>query len=773
MKRMLINATQPEELRVALVDGQELYDLDVEVPSREQKKANIYKGRVARIEPSLEACFVEYGAERHGFLPLRQIAPDYHHAAPAQGQRLAVTDAVREGQEVIVQVEKEERGSKGAALTTYVTLAGRYLVLMPNNPRAGGVSRRIEGEDRDEIREILSELPVPDGMGAIVRTAGVGRNLEQIKWDLDYLVSIWEAIRQAAEARPAPFLIYQESNVIIRALRDHFTSDIGEILVDDARVYEEAHAFVEMVMPQQLPKLKLYEDRVPLFTRFQIESYIDAAYQRLVRLPSGGAVVFDAAEALVAVDVNSARATQGSDIKETALNTNLEAADEIARQLRVRDLGGLVVVDFIDMESTQHIREVEQRLNKALELDRARVQVGRISRFGLLELSRQRLRPSLGEAVLERCPRCEGKGMIRSIESLAISVLRLIQEDAVKERTARVVAELPVEVATYLINEKRAAVAETEARSRVSVVIIPNPHMDTPAFRVERIRDDQLAESMQQPSHTVVETPEPAVLPVRGAHGETPAVSNLRPGAPPPQAARARRPGWFARLIIAMRASKTRATQADKPEQKPAQPPSRGNAQRTQPRGSGGNRRVGNDAARTRGGRDNIRRNGVRKPAPEKRVDPAYGKTDSKPPEQTSPRVGSAPLQSERRGNGEGVNVGEGAGSARSRTRRGHRGGRRRRGRGGADGGGAGANRLVKHENSSAETPLSGSPSENENMSGRSSAAETSVPPASPNQPGERRERVAVSTSETPHLAALYEREQAQENANAGENEKV
>ncbi|MBA3732007.1 MAG: Rne/Rng family ribonuclease, partial [Gammaproteobacteria bacterium] len=445
MKRILINATQQEELRVAMVDGQKLYDLDIELPSREQRKSNIYKGTVTRVEPSLEAAFVNYGAERHGFLPLKEIVRSAFESTDLDnGDKRSIRDLLKEGQELVVQVEREERGNKGAALTTFISLAGRYLVLMPNNPRAGGVSRRIEGEERDEIREALSQIEIPPGMGVIVRTAGVGRSQEELQWDLDYLTTLWEAIQRASAEKSAPFLVHQESNVILRALRDHLRNDIGEIMVDDASVFAQASEFMKHVMPHNLKKLKLYEDRVPLFNRFQVESQIESAFERMVYLPSGGVIVIDHTEALVSVDINSARATKGGDIEETALNTNLEAADEISRQLRLRDVGGLIVIDFIDMASGKNQREVENRLRDALRLDRARVQVGRISRFGLLEMSRQRLRPSLGESSQIVCPRCSGHGNIRGVESLALSVLRLMEEEAMKDKTGRVVAQLPV-----------------------------------------------------------------------------------------------------------------------------------------------------------------------------------------------------------------------------------------------------------------------------------------------------------------------------------------
>lgn len=514
MKRMLINATQPEELRVAMVDGQKLYDLDIESRSREQKKANIYKGRITRVEQSLEAAFVDFGSERHGFLPLKEIARNYFRNPDVQeGNRQSIRELVPEGIEIIVQVEKEERGTKGAALTTYISLAGRFLVLMPNNPRAGGVSRRIDGEDRAELREALSQLDLPEGMGVIIRTAGVGRNTEELQWDLDYLVRLWESIDQASKEKKAPVLVYQESNAIIRALRDGLRADIGEVLVDDESTFAQAKEFMEQVMPQNLPKLKLYDESVPLFSRFQIESQIESAFRREVRLPSGGALVIDHTEALVSIDINSARATKGADIEETALNTNLEAADEVARQLRLRDLGGLIVIDFIDMEPSRNQRAVEDRLHDALEQDRARVQIGRISRFGLLEMSRQRLRPSLGEQSHIACPRCEGQGSIRGVESLALSVLRLVEEEALKDRTGRVYAQVPVEVATFLVNEKRKAIASIEAEHEVGIIILANPHIDTPHFEIVRLRDDEVKQQPNNPSYTLATGPAPILAP--------------------------------------------------------------------------------------------------------------------------------------------------------------------------------------------------------------------------------------------------------------------
>ncbi|WP_197038447.1 ribonuclease E, partial [Billgrantia saliphila] len=496
MKRMLINATQPEELRVALVDGQRLYDLDIESGAREQKKANIYRGKITRVEPSLEAAFVDFGADRHGFLPLKEISREYF--LKDTSGRPSIKEVLKEGQEVIIQVDKEERGNKGAALTTFISLAGRFLVLMPNNPRAGGISRRIEGEERTQLKEAMGQLTVPEKMGVIVRTAGIGRSSEELQWDLDYLVQVWESITEEAGKRPAPFLIYRESNVIIRAMRDYLRQDIGEVLIDSPQVHQEALTFIRQVMPSYQQKIKLYADEVPLFSRFQIESQIETAYEREVKLPSGGSIVIDHTEALVSIDINSARATRGSDIEETALQTNLEAADEIARQLRLRDIGGLVVIDFIDMSPARNQREVENRMRDALKLDRARVQIGRISRFGLMEMSRQRLRPSLGETSGVVCPRCNGQGTIRDVRSLSLSIMRLIEEEAMKERSAQIRAILPVPVATYLLNEKRAVLADIEKRQGVRVLVLPNPDMDTPHYDVQRLRDDHIEEEGDQ-----------------------------------------------------------------------------------------------------------------------------------------------------------------------------------------------------------------------------------------------------------------------------------
>jgi ribonuclease E len=506
---MLINATQAEELRMAMVDGQRLYDLNIELPAGERKKANIYKGKITRIEPSLEAAFVDFGAERHGFLPLKEISSEYFVKPVESGQKPNIREVLKEGQDIVVQIDKEERGNKGAALTTFVSLAGRFIVLKPNKSRSGGVSRRIIGADRDLARQSLNDVEIPKGMSVILRTAGIDRSAEELAWDLENLLTIWTAILNVVLERTSPFLIYRESNSVVRALRDYLTTDIGEILIDDNKTYKEAVEFVEQVMPHNLRKLKHYEDSVPLFTRFQIESQIESAFTHSVNLPSGGSVVIDHTEAMVAIDINSARATKGGDIEATALNTNLEAADEIARQLRIRDLGGLIVIDFIDMGPQKHQRDVENRLREAVRQDRARVQIGKISRFGLLEMSRQRLRPSLGESSYLTCPRCSGIGTIRSVESLALAILRIIGEEARKERTAKVIAQLPVEVATYLLNEKRDWVQNLESSNEMQVVLVANPALETPHYDVRRIRDDQteLPENVG-PSYTLAE-PEP------------------------------------------------------------------------------------------------------------------------------------------------------------------------------------------------------------------------------------------------------------------------
>lgn len=504
MKRMLINATQEEEIRVALVDGQKLYDLDIESPGHEQKKANIYKGRITRVEPSLEAAFVDYGSERHGFLPLKEISREYFPAGYTFDGRPNIKEVVKEGQEVIIQIDKEERGQKGAALTTFISLAGSYLVLMPNNPRAGGISRRIEGDERQDLKDSLDQLQLPDGMGLIVRTAGVGKSHEELDYDLKALLKHWSAITHEAQNRPAPFLIHQESNVVFRAIRDYLRRDVGEILIDNPRIFEEAKVYIQQFRPDFAHRVKMYQGEVPLFMHFQIETQIESAFRREVRLPSGGSIVIDSTEALTAIDINSSKATKGGDIEETAFNTNLEAADEIARQLRLRDLGGLIVIDFIDMTPVRHQREVENRLKDAVKQDRARVQIGRISRFGLLEMSRQRLRPSLGESATHVCPRCHGRGTIRSTESSALSILRLIEEEAIKDNTSQIHAQVPVSVATYLMNEKRDSVRRIESRHGIRIYIIPNEHMETPNYEVTRIRID---EEIEESSYNMVKAP--------------------------------------------------------------------------------------------------------------------------------------------------------------------------------------------------------------------------------------------------------------------------
>lgn len=563
---MLINAThKKEELRVSLVDGQDLYDLIIESSAREQKQANIYKGVITRIEHSLEAVFVNYGEERHGFLPFKEIARScFKSSYEDQGRRPSVSDAVEEGQELIVQVDKEERGSKGAALTTFISLPGSYLVLMPNNPRAGGISRRIEGDERSDLRENLAALNIPEGMGIIVRTAGSGKSQEELQWDLDILLRHWSAIKQASEQRPAPFLIYQESNVVIRAVRDYLRKDIDEVLIDEPSVYEEVVNHLRLVRPDFIHRVKLYKDSTPLFTRFQIESQIESAFQREVRLPSGGALVIDHTEALVSIDINSARSTKGGDIEETALTTNLEAAEEIARQLRLRDIGGLIVIDFIDMTPIRNQREVEECVRNALALDRARVQVGRISRFGLLEMSRQRLRPSLGESSEITCPRCSGQGTIRGIESLGLSIIRLIEEEAIKDNTAQVRALLPIEIATFLLNEKRQTIMNIEARQDVSVILVPNPHFTTPQYEVERIRISDMAEGDEKlASYKLAIKPElelpAAIQPTQKVHQEPAIKSTLLeqqamtppppPSQPAPTSQEKTQPGFLKRIF--------------------------------------------------------------------------------------------------------------------------------------------------------------------------------------------------------------------------------
>lgn len=548
MKRMLFNATQAEELRVAIVDGQNLLDLDIETLGKEQRKGNIYKGIITRIEPSLEACFVDYGTDRHGFLPFKEVSRSYFQ--DYEGGRARIQDVLKEGMEVIVQVEKDERGNKGAALTTFISLAGRYLVLMPNNPRGGGVSRRIEGEERQELKAAMAELDIPNGMSIIARTAGIGRSAEELEWDLNYLKQLWQAIEEAGKAHHDPYLLFMESSLLIRAIRDYFRPDIGEILVDNQEVYDQVAEFMSYVMPGNIGRLKLYEDHTPLFSRFQIEHQIESAFSRSVSLPSGGAIVIDHTEALVSIDVNSARATRGSDIEDTAFKTNMEAAEEVARQMRLRDLGGLVVIDFIDMENPKHQRDVENVLRDALKKDRARVQMGKLSRFGLLELSRQRLKPALGESSHVACPRCAGTGVIRGIESTALHVLRIIQEEAMKDNTGEVHAQVPVDVATFLLNEKRAELFAMEERLDVNVVLIPNIHLENPHYEINRIRIDDVEED-GEPSYKRVAEPEEdeSAKPFGGEKAKAarpePAVKGVRHTSPAPTAAPEKKTSWW------------------------------------------------------------------------------------------------------------------------------------------------------------------------------------------------------------------------------------
>lgn len=674
MKRILINATQPEELRVAIVDGQKLRDLDIEVGSREQRKANVYKGRITRVEPSLEAAFVDYGGGRHGFLPLKEVARPYFKRDPGQG-RIEIKDVLSEGQELIVQVEKEERGNKGAALTTFASLAGRYLVLMPNNPRAGGVSRRIDGDDRTELREAMSDLQIPGGMGVIARTAGVGRSAEELQWDLDYLLQLWESIRKAADEKPAPFLIYQESNVIIRALRDYLRDDIGEVIIDQADVYRTGREFMEQVMPANLSKLGLYEDETPLFSRFQVESQIETAFQRNVTLPSGGAIIIDHTEALTTIDINSARSTGGGGIEETALHTNLEAADEVARQLRLRDLGGLLVIDFIDMESSKNQREVEQRLREAVKEDRARVQLGRISRFGLLEMSRQRLRPSLGEYSTHPCPRCLGQGTIRSVESLALSILRLLEEEAMKTGSARVVAQLPIPVASFLLNEKRDDITDIEKRSEAEITLVPSAEMETPHYEIHRLRGDQVeSEGYDAASYRLQpespSEPEPQIEKEAPPPAPQPAVRAVTRSAPTVAVTKTAAPGLVRRLLNRLRllfiGPPGETATKRRPEKHPARQPASdsGRADRNRGRPRRDDRRRG---GRTRGA-GSQQQNRQRRDAADKADNDGQARKEPAP----------AAI-----GDRDDKDTSDGTGDDRTRggrNRRGRRGGRRRRG---------------------------------------------------------------------------------------------
>ncbi len=730
MKRMLFNATQAEELRVAIVDGQKLIDLDIESASKEQRKSNIYKGVITRVEPSLEAAFVNYGEERHGFLPFKEISRSYFQPG-VEASKARIQDVIKEGQELIVQVEKDERGNKGAALTTFISLAGRYLVLMPNNPRGGGVSRRVEGEERNELREVMDQLQVPQGMSLIARTAAIGRNAEELQWDLNYLMQLWSAIEGAASQQSGPFLIYLEGSLVIRAIRDYFQPDIGEILIDTDDVYEQARAFMGTVMPHNTSRVKRYRDDVPLFSRFQIEHQIESAYSRQVNLPSGGAVVIDHTEALVACDVNSGRATRGADIEETAFKTNCEAADEIARQLRLRDLGGLIVIDFIDMESSKNQREVENRLRDALRHDRARVQMGKISRFGLMELSRQRLRPALAETSYIPCPRCTGTGHIRSTESAALHILRILEEEAMKDNTAAVHTQVPVDVATFLLNEKRPDIAAIELRHKVTILLIPNTHLETPQHSIVRLRHDDLnQEDMNQPSYKMVDAPvEEAKQPGAQTEARAPrqqaAVKGVTPEQPAPvveekPASPATAPAppasdsgiiskifsWFrgnraAEPAPAAAPAKNDSKQADKPRGRGSR-----DEQRTREDREGGRRGRGN-----RNGRKDETR-GEEREGRENREGRQQGQREARenrePRQPNAPREESAQQQREpRRPRGEGRperttenavaaqearqtvagDVPQETGSEESRgRRRGRRGGRRERGEGRPEG---------------------------------------------------------------------------------------
>jgi ribonuclease E len=669
---MLINATQEEELRMAMVDGQRLYDLNIELPSGERKKANIYKGEITRIEPSLEAAFVNYGAERHGFLPLKEISSEYFVTDVEPGSKPNIKDVLKEGQDIVVQIDKEERGTKGAALTTFVSLAGRFIVLKPNKSRSGGVSRRIVGEDRDLARKSLQEVDVPSGMSVILRTAGIDRSADELEWDLENLLAVWEAIKKVVVERPSPFLIYRESNAIVRALRDYLTNDIGEILIDNEETYKEAHDFVSQVMPHNLKKLKLYSDSVPLFTRFQIESQIESAFAHSVTLPSGGSIVIDHTEALVSIDINSARATKGGDIEATALNTNLEAAEEIARQLRLRDLGGLVVIDFIDMGPQRNQREVENRLREAVRQDRARVQIGKITRFGLMEMSRQRLRPSLGESSYLVCPRCSGIGNIRSVESLALAILRIIGEEARKERTAKVVAQLPVEVATYLLNEKRDWVRSLESRSDTQVIMVANPALETPHYQVRRVRDDQveLPENIGL-SYTLADAAEEPELPAamqEQKQAETAAIAAVTPitPAPPRKKRKKKGPGFWASLAAIFGGSKKkkkkepqkrradRRTTRGKTDTRRRAPQSKrrkSEAQRPSDRGSQKGKRAPQKRAKSDGGSEAERKRG-KKPAKERQEQRSKPTQESRADKREDERTDARKSGSKRRSRG-------------------------------------------------------------------------------------------------------------------------
>ena len=677
MKRMLINATQEEELRMAIVDGQRLYDLNIEAPASERKKANIYKGKITRIEPSLEAAFIDYGADRHGFLPLKEISSEYFVKNAKGGGKPNIKDVLKEGQDIVVQVDKEERGNKGAALTTFVSLAGRFIVLKPNKSSSGGVSRRITGQDRDAARKSLNEIIVPDDMSVILRTAGIDRSAEELAWDLENLLTVWTAILNVVLERPSPFLIYRESDSVVRALRDYLTNEIGEILIDDEQTYKDAVEHVEQTMPHNLKKVKHYTDPVPLFTRFQIESQIESAFAHTVHLPSGGSIVIDHTEALVSIDINSARATKGGDIEATAFNTNLEAADEVARQLRIRDLGGLIVIDFIDMGPSKHQRDVENRLRDAVRQDRARVQIGKISRFGLLEMSRQRLRPSIGESSHMTCPRCSGFGTIRSVESLALAILRLVGEEARKERTSKVIAQLPVEVSTYLLNEKRDWVQSLEESNDTQVVLVANPLLETPHYEVRRVRDDQtdLPENTGVSYALADAAPEPeapqAILERKAI--EAPVVGTLKPSKPAPKrkepepAPKAKKKGLFASIVSIFSGDDEDEKQSDSRRQ-------RGGQQSRSRRGQQSNRRGGD----SRGGqRKPAQKKAASKKAPSKKTaKKTTKKTDSR--RKPAQKDGEQKQQQTQQGPDQGDENKTDEPKRSSRSRR-SRGGRRRR----------------------------------------------------------------------------------------------
>jgi ribonuclease E len=757
---MLVNAVQEEELRVALVDGQKLYDLSIEIPSREQKKSNIYKGRITRVEPSLEAAFVEYGAQRHGFLPLKEVSKEYFRSQPANGGRLNIKDLLQEGQELIVQVEKEERGNKGAALTTFISLAGRFLVLMPNNPRAGGVSRRIEGEDREQMRDAMNGLVIPDGMGAIVRTAGVGRSTEELQWDLNNLKTAWDAIVVANDGRPAPFLIFQESDAVTRGLRDYFSDDVGECLIDQPEAFQKAQEYMQRFMPPDAQrKLKLYQDPVPLFTRYQIESQIESAYSHKVTLPSGGSLVIDHTEALVSIDINSARSTRGGDIEATARNTNLEAAEEIARQLRLRDIGGLIVIDFIDMESQANQRAVEDMLRDAVKMDRARIQLGRLSRFGLLELSRQRLRPALSETTHINCPRCSGMGTIRGVESMSLALLRLIGEEARKERTGRVVAQVPVDVATYLINEKRDWLNQIESRDKVSLVIVPNPHMQTPAYTLRRVRDDEkeLPENVTA-SYQLADQPtiddsnvgsrdkkppsEAPIVPSIVATATPPPVPMPVAAAPKASVEAAVQTGIFVRLwrFLFGSGDKASAKPSSVPQHSP-RPTQHRDARHDRYRSAGDRDRNRDRGDRPQGDRNrdrDVRRDGQRDPRrdrpradqSERSQSPPRAEIPRQEPaarQESAPRQSQAPRADQPPRAEQGPRP-EGA-SERSGGDRGERGGRsrRRRGRGRRDGG-----EQASNGGNQGSPPSAGDGTVAETTHSPSPPASTSAPPPAP-----------------------------------------